>query len=81
MWIDEAANRMGVRKATLYKWRQAGKGPTSFQVARRIVSRIADLDAYIECQYQAAIKPDPQHEYDARPPEPRHPRRGPRRPS
>ncbi|MFF4519442.1 helix-turn-helix transcriptional regulator [Streptomyces mirabilis] len=73
VWIREAADRVGVTRATLYKWRSLGKGPKSFTVGRRAVYRIADLDAYIEGLYQAAMNPEPIPEM--RPPEPRLPRR------
>ncbi|MFD4563734.1 helix-turn-helix domain-containing protein [Streptomyces sp. NPDC058467] len=76
VWIEEAADRLGVTVATLRNWRCSEKGPVSFKVARRIVYRIADLDAYLEEAYQAAVNPPPIPEI--RPPEPRLPRR-PRR--
>ncbi|WP_430626877.1 helix-turn-helix transcriptional regulator [Streptomyces durmitorensis] len=71
MWIDEAADRVGLTKTTLYKCRQTGKGTMSFTVGRRATYRVADLDAYIEALYQAARSPEPNPEM--RPPEPRRP--------
>ncbi|MFI9174861.1 helix-turn-helix domain-containing protein [Streptomyces lincolnensis] len=76
LWIEEAADRVGVTVATLRNWRHLGKGPMSFMIARRIVYRITDLDAFVEGLYQAALNPPPNP--DMRPPEPRLSRR-PRR--
>ncbi|MEV5472141.1 helix-turn-helix transcriptional regulator [Streptomyces sp. NPDC002387] len=72
VWIDEAADHVGVTVGTLYNWRHLGRGPRSFTIGRRAAYRIADLDAYLEELYQAAVNPKPIPEM--RPPEPRFPR-------
>lgn len=71
LWIEDAAPRIGVTLATLRKWRVQGKGPTGYNVGRYVAFRIADLDAYLESQYQAAIAPDPARVHDSRPQQPR----------
>lgn len=69
LWIDEAADYIGVAKTTLYKWRQLGTGPKGFPVARRIAYRIEGLDAYLAKCENADSDPEPNPE--TRPPEPR----------
>lgn len=72
LWSQGAADYLGVHVVTLYRWRRDEIGPHSSMVGRRLWAyKIADLDAYLEGQYQAAIAPDPQREHDSRPPEPR----------
>jgi hypothetical protein len=75
LWIEDAAIRIGVTLATLRKWRVKGKGPKGFPIGRFIAYRIADLDAYLEGQYQAAMAPDPTRLLESRPAEPRRPAR------
>lgn len=75
LWIDEAADYIGLRKNTLYKWRQLGTGPKGFPVGRRIAYRIEGLDAYLaECE---SADSDPEPNPETRPAEPR-PLRTPR---
>lgn len=71
LWMEDAATHIGVELTTLRKWRLLGKGPIGFKVGRFVTFKIADLDAYLDGQYQAAIAGDPDREHDARPPEPR----------
>jgi transposase-like protein len=67
LWIDDAADYIGVKKSTLYKWRQLGTGPKGFPVARRIAYRIEGLDAYLaECE---GADSDPEPNPETRPPE------------
>lgn len=79
LWIEGAAEHLGKRPNTLKKWRLVGKdkelGMPGFLVGGFIAYKIADLDAYLEGQYQAALAPDPEREHDSRPPEPRLTRR------
>jgi hypothetical protein len=77
LWIEEAAPYIGITLSTLRKWRLLGKavGPKGYPIGRFIAYKIADLDAYLEGQYQAALAPDPEQEHDSRPPEPRLARR------
>jgi hypothetical protein len=73
-WIEDAATHLGLELATLRKWRLLGKdtaaGIPGFKVGRFVAYRIADLDAYLERQYQAALTPNPDRAHDSRPPEP-----------
>lgn len=82
LWIEGAAEHLGFKPNTLRKWRLTGKdkavGMHSFKVGGYVAYRVADLDAYLEGQYQAAIAPDPEQEHDSRPPEPRIPRQSDR---
>ncbi|MGW2223896.1 helix-turn-helix transcriptional regulator [Streptomyces formicae] len=77
LWIEDAATYIGVKLSTLRKWRLLGKrpGPQGFTIGRFIAFRIADLDAYLEGRYQAAMAPSPERQHDSRPPEPRLARR------
>lgn len=75
LWIEGAAEYLGFEPNTLRKWRLLGKdkeaGMPSFKVGGYVAYKIADLDAYLDSQYQAAITPDPEQEHDSRPPEAR----------
>jgi hypothetical protein len=75
LWIEDAAAYLGLELSTLRKWRLNGKdkaeGMYGFKVGRFVAYKIADLDAYLDGQYQAALAPDPEQEHDSRPPEPR----------
>ncbi|QIJ61463.1 helix-turn-helix domain-containing protein [Streptomyces sp. JB150] len=79
LWIEDAAAYLGLELTTLRKWRLLGKdvsaGLPGFKVGRFVAYRIADLDAYLEGQYQAAITSDPARAHESRPPEPRVSRR------
>lgn len=71
LWIEQAAEHIGASLYSLRKWRVNGYGPRGFKVGGYVAYKIADLDAYLDGQYQAAIAPDPETEYDSRPPEAR----------
>lgn len=73
LWIEDAADYIGVKLSTLRKWRLLGKrpGPQGYPIGRFIAFRIKDLDAYLEAQYQGALEPDPERQHDSRPPEAR----------
>lgn len=62
LWIDEAADHIGVAKSTLYKWRHKGIGPRGFTVARRIAYRITVLDAHLAQCESADGETEPNHE-------------------
>jgi len=81
LWIEDAAPYIGVTLSTLRKWRLLDKkpAPQGFPIGRFIAFKIADLDAYLEGQYRAAITPDTEREHDTRPPEPHISRRKPAR--
>jgi transposase-like protein len=75
LWIEGAAEHLGLAPNTLRKWRLVGKdrevGLISFKVGGYVAYRIADLDAYLEAQYQAAVTPEATRVHESRPPEPR----------
>jgi len=77
VWIEEAARLMSVTVATLYNYRQQGKGPQGIPSPRRLAYSIADIDAYLAQRRQQAVNPARLH--DSRPPEPRISRRKPAR--
>ncbi|MEU2316610.1 helix-turn-helix domain-containing protein [Streptomyces althioticus] len=60
LWIEDAAAYLGLELTTLRKWRVLGKdkdfGMPSFKVGRYVAYKTADLDAYLERQYQAAAR-------------------------
>jgi excisionase family DNA binding protein len=47
---DEAATYLRVRPRTLQRWRQLGRGPKFTRAGRRILYRMADLQAYLREQ-------------------------------
>lgn len=75
LWIEDAAAHLGLELTTLRKWRLLGKdaalGMPGFKVGRYVAYKIADLDAYLDGQYQAAVTPDRARIHESRPPEPR----------
>jgi hypothetical protein len=78
LWIEQAAEYLGLKPNTLRKWRLTGKdkaaGLHSFKPSGYVAYKISDLDAYLEGKYQAAMAPDPEQAHDSRPPEARVPR-------
>jgi DNA-binding transcriptional MerR regulator len=50
----EVAELTRVPLATLRYWRQIGKGPKSFRLGNRVVYKRADIEAWIEQQYESA---------------------------
>jgi hypothetical protein len=70
LWIEQAAVHVGLELTTLRKWRLLGKGPVGFKVGGYVAYKVADLDAYLDSQYQAAITPDPNRKHESRPAEP-----------
>ena len=71
LWIEQAAEHVGASIYSLRRWRLIDYGPVSFKVGGYVAYKIADLDAYLEGQYQAAIAPDAEQEHNARPAEAR----------
>ncbi|MGQ3551761.1 helix-turn-helix transcriptional regulator [Streptomyces rochei] len=57
LWIEGAAEYLGLTLPTLRKWRLLGKGPVGFKVGGYIAYKIADLDGYLDSQYRAATEP------------------------
>lgn len=75
LWIEGAAEYLGLAPNTLRKWRLLGKdsavGLHSFKPSGYVAYKIADLDAYLDARYRAATEPNPDREAESRPPEPR----------
>jgi hypothetical protein len=71
LWIEQAAEYVGASIYSLRRWRLIEYGPVSFKVGGYVAYKVADLDAYLDGQYQAAITPDPEQEHDSRPAEAR----------
>lgn len=49
--IDELAQRLGVPVRTIYSWRVQGKGPRSATFGKHVRYRRADVDEWIEQQF------------------------------
>lgn len=76
IWIDEASRLTGLAVKTLHNYRHKGVGPPSTNYRRRLVYKLADVEAWIAEQL-APPTVDPERVRESRPPEPR---RLPRRP-
>lgn len=74
LWTTEAAHRIGLTVKTLYTYKNQGKAPECFPIARKLAWPIESLDAWLAAQRKQA-SPDPEQEHDSRPPEPRLTRR------
>ncbi|MFJ5090019.1 helix-turn-helix transcriptional regulator [Streptomyces sp. NPDC088674] len=48
VWIDEAADRLGLSKLTLYKWKQEDYGPKPFKVGRKLTYVETDIDDFLQ---------------------------------
>lgn len=44
----ELANRLGVSRKTLQKWRSLGIGPTYLKLGAKVVYRVEDIEAYVQ---------------------------------
>ncbi|MGW1752227.1 helix-turn-helix transcriptional regulator [Streptomyces sp. NPDC002092] len=51
--LPKAAEYLGISPNTLYVWRHRRQGPPSFRMGRRVMYRIAALDAWVQAQEQA----------------------------
>lgn len=52
--IEEASERLNVPVATLRYWRHKNIGPQSARVGKRVMYRVADLEAYVDGKFAAA---------------------------
>jgi len=43
---DEVADRLRVKKRTLYKWRLEGRGPASIKRGWNLLYKLTDVEAY-----------------------------------
>ena len=50
---NEAAQRVNVPAATLRFWRHQSRGPRSFRLGRRVMYKAADLDRWVQAQYES----------------------------
>lgn len=50
--IEQVSERTGVAISTLRHWRQANTGPKSARIGRRVVYREADVEAWIDAQFE-----------------------------
>lgn len=53
--LEEAADRMRVPTNTLRYWRAQGTGPALFRMGKRLMTTVADVDAYIAAQREKAL--------------------------
>lgn len=51
--MDETAEAMRQTEATLRYWRHIGYGPPSAKFGRRVVYRRADVEAWVEAQFES----------------------------
>lgn len=49
--IQRLSEEIGVPEATLRYWRQQGTGPKSARIGRRVMYRRADVEAWIQAQF------------------------------
>lgn len=56
MTLEEVSVATGVPIATLRFYRTTGRGPRTFVLAGRVRAKRADVEAWIEEQYQAEAK-------------------------
>jgi excisionase family DNA binding protein len=53
--IKEMATATGLAEQTLYAWSAQGRIPwTTFKIGRRVLSRVKDVEAWLEAQAAAA---------------------------
>ena len=52
--LTEAAELLRIAPETLRYWRHVGTGPASAKLGRRVVYRRADVEAWIEQQFETA---------------------------
>ncbi len=56
--LAEVAENEGISPATLRYWRHRGEGPKSFKLGRRVMYKRADVEAWIQAQYDASANGD-----------------------
>ena len=52
--MEEVSERIGVPVGTLRYWRKTGTGPRAARIGRRVVYREADVEAWINAQFDAS---------------------------
>lgn len=52
--MDEVAELTGIPVGTLRYWRKCNRGPKAARIGRRVAYRQADVEAWIEKQFEAA---------------------------
>lgn len=52
--IPEVASYLGVKVATVYRWRKYGKGPRGFRLGKEIRFRPSEVAAWAEGQREAS---------------------------
>jgi predicted DNA-binding transcriptional regulator AlpA len=70
IWADEASRLTGLALKTLYNYRYKGIGPPSTNYRRKVVYKLADVEAWMAEQL-APPPVDPERLWESRPPEPR----------
>lgn len=60
LWLEDAADRLGVKPSTLRKWRMLRIGPDSFKVAGRVVYRETKIAEYLEACEAADSRSNPE---------------------
>lgn len=52
--IEQLAEKLNTSVNTVRYWRTIGYGPKSARIGRRVVYRCADVEAWIDAQFDAA---------------------------
>ncbi|WP_405682818.1 helix-turn-helix domain-containing protein [Streptomyces sp. NBC_01238] len=68
IWADEASRLTGLALKTLYNYRYKGIGPPSTNYRRKVVYKLADVEAWMT-QQLAPPPVDPERLRESRPPE------------
>jgi predicted DNA-binding transcriptional regulator AlpA len=53
LYKKELSEEYRIPLATLNWWRHAGQGPRSFKIGNKVCYKRADIEAWVESQYQA----------------------------
>lgn len=56
--VDDLARLLRVPKATIYRWRSTGDGPSGYTIGRYVRFRRAEVETWLE---QRADEPGPEH--------------------
>jgi predicted DNA-binding transcriptional regulator AlpA len=69
--MEDAAQKLGVKKSTLKKWRAMRKGPASFKLGAWVAYEVAAIDAYVAACKAADSRSNPALNPLTRVPQPR----------
>lgn len=70
LWLDQAAELLGVKPDTLRTWRKQRRGPASFKYSGRVVYRETAIESYLAGCEAADSRSNPELNPLLRAPEP-----------